>query len=391
VVETDGPVTRHYRNVSDMGRIDDHVWFRLVPMSPEPCSVDAHLHLSCTDIDTIAHNKERARLKRRLVHERNRCLQRPAPPMMWDQPTVPACPSTFDVLPHLPDVLFLSILDGHPRDARLLFYADTHTYLIDGRRSNGSVTGLIHEYAHPFEEDTIIHKMISGSKWPRVGYLAHSRFNAIVDRLLDLAETPHLVALLQADVVCEEDLCAAVRSEWAISMQCQMVLDMLAMTPPEIKAAWETNRVQASNAGTWMHWCFEAWLNRVPIPEVGPEFRLFLQFISTLGDLKAFRTEWTIFGDEEWLAGSIDFIAERSNQTLVIFDWKRSKGLRGKYTNRFQQMKPPFDQLPDCQGMHYRVQLNAYKYLIEKYYGRVVSAMYVVCEALITQSMRLLL
>ena len=42
-------------------------------------------------------------------------------------------------------------------------------------------------------------------------------------------------------------------------------------------------------------------------------------------------------------------------------------------------MKSPLDHLDDCQGMHYRVQLNIYKYILETYYGFTVAAMYVVC------------
>ena len=40
-----------------------------------------------------------------------------------------------------------------------------------------------------------------------------------------------------------------------------------------------------------------------------------------------FRTEWAIFSDAECLAGSIDFVARQQDGRLVLFDWKRSKGL----------------------------------------------------------------
>ena len=42
-------------------------------------------------------------------------------------------------------------------------------------------------------------------------------------------------------------------------------------------------------------------------------------------------------------------------------------------------MRNGLEHLQDCRGVHYRLQLNAYKYIIEKYYGRRVSAMKVVC------------
>lgn len=35
----------------------------------------------------------------------------------------------------------------------------------------------------------------------------------------------------------------------------------------------------------------------------------------------------------------------------------------------------PFDEYDDCDGVKYMVQLNVYKYLLEKYYGLTVSSM----------------
>ena len=70
---------------------------------------------------------------------------------------------------------------------------------------------------------------------------------------------------------------------------------------------------------------YQAWLNRVPADVESHEMTLFLKFVRTLEGLTAFRTEWTIYGEGERLAGSIDFVAEDKHGNLVIFDWKRSK------------------------------------------------------------------
>jgi RecB family endonuclease NucS len=43
--------------------------------------------------------------------------------------------------------------------------------------------------------------------------------------------------------------------------------------------------------------------------------------------LTAYRSEWVVWGDEEWLAGCIDFVAMQPDGHLVIIDWKRSKAL----------------------------------------------------------------
>ncbi len=106
---------------------------------------------------------------------------------------------------------------------------------------------------------------------------------------------------------------------------------------------------------------------------------MFLRYIGTLCGLTVYRTEWCIFGDEERLAGSVDMVATNSDGDLILFDWKRSTNLRHKYINPFQRMLPPLQHLEDCQGYHYRLQLNCYRYLIQKYYGFRVAGMRVVC------------
>ena len=93
----------------------------------------------------------------------------------------------------------------------------------------------------------------------------------------------------------------------------------------------------------------------------------------------AYRTEWAINGCEESIAGSIDFVAKAADGTFMIVDWKRCKQLKTKYTNPFSGMLPPLSHLPDCAGQHYRLQLNCYRFLLQKYYGMVVSEMLVVC------------
>jgi hypothetical protein len=72
----------------------------------------------------------------------------------------------------------------------------------------------------------------------------------------------------------------------------------------------------------------QAWLNRVPVAEDSEEMQLFLGFIKACGGLTAYRTEWMLFSESHRLAGSIDFVAMDCDQNLVLFDWKRSKGLR---------------------------------------------------------------
>ena len=62
-------------------------------------------------------------------------------------------------------------------------------------------------------------------------------------------------------------------------------------------------------------------------------------------------------------------------------DWKRSEKLPSKYNSYGKYMAHPIDKIQDCQGEHYRLQLNMYKWILERYYDKRVKAMKVVSTA----------
>ncbi|CAK0832930.1 unnamed protein product [Prorocentrum cordatum] len=169
--------------------------------------------------------------------------------------------------------------------------------------------------------------------------------------------------LLVSHAACDAEICAEVK----------------ATARAEIVEKWRLGKEGAARRGTWMLWTFEARLNRVTVPRDAVEFQLFLKFLGALRGLAAFRAEWAIFAEREGLAGSIDFAARDSAGSLCICDWKRAKNFRSKFTNPWDIMKFPLGLLPDCQGNHYQVQLNIYRWMLERYYGARVAAMYVVC------------
>ncbi|CAE8656395.1 unnamed protein product [Polarella glacialis] len=241
--------------------------------------------------------------------------------------TIPEPPVDFvhGIIPAVEGSL-LKNMHLHIRDNALTFEPVAHKYSINGVPTMGSVTGLLHDFVNEFNADTAFQMMRRSRNWPRAEYLQ----------------------------------------------------DGLPMTDEQIKSKWEHNRVDAANQGTYMHLTFELYLNRWTISNYSVEMNIFLKYLSTLDGLTAYRTEWMIYGEGLNLAGSIDFVATRSDGALVLFDWKRTKELHTKYSNRFQSMTGPLSHLADCAGMHYRLQLNVYRYILEKYYGQKVHSMFVV-------------
>ncbi|CAK0852490.1 unnamed protein product [Prorocentrum cordatum] len=304
----------------------------------------------------------------------------PLPPVGWPSTQVPQVPRDFSLeLPRLPKIRLLERLNARPRDAQLHFVEESHSYYIRGVRTHGSVTGLIHEYSRGFDAVAVIEKMRSGRNWPRPDYLRCPRPEYALAKLRTMPEAARLHDLLVSRGACDAEICAEVKATARAAPHLACLMESLSLSDQEIAEKRRMNKEEAARRGTWMHWTFEAHLNRVPVPRDAVEFQLFSKFLGALRGLAAFRTEWAIFAEHEGLAGSIDLVARDSAGSLYIYDWKRAKSLRSKFTNQWDNMKFPLSRLPDCQGNHYRAQLNIYRLMLEHCYGARVAAMSAVC------------
>jgi hypothetical protein len=224
----------------------------------------------------------------------------------------------------------LAVKNAHPRDERISFEEETHTYTIDGTKEGWtSCTGFIHGFFGAFDADAVIKKMMRSSKWPESKYYG--------------------------------------------------------MTAEAIKKQWADSGAEASEAGTRMHLDIEHYNNAEPVgnlagdewtPNPGPEWEYFLEY-ERKHRLKhgfvPFRTEWLVFKEDIKLAGSIDMLYMKPDGTLAIYDWKRAKDM--KFENPYQSGRYPLDHLPDTNYWHYSLQLNIYRRMIEEFYGYTVSEM----------------
>jgi hypothetical protein len=232
----------------------------------------------------------------------------------------------------------LSSINTHPRDEHIKFVEKTHKYYVNGScEGNISCTGFVHEFFGHFNPKEIIAKM---------------RRNPV---------------------------------KWAASKY-------FGKTDEEIIGEWNANGKAASEAGTAMHLAIEQFLHGAPeqiAPEIKetPEWRYFIKFWEDCGhDLEPYRSEWEVFTDDLVpfkgerkikLCGSIDMIFRRkSDGKFVIYDWKRSKEIKAE--NPFGSGLAPMDHLPDTNYWHYTLQLNVYKWILEKYYGLEVADLYLV-------------
>lgn len=218
----------------------------------------------------------------------------------------------------------LSKINHHPRDDLIVFDEGPHIYTVNGDSNYTSVTTWIHSHFKHFDADKVIKQMMASKKWSQNKY-----FNK---------------------------------------------------TPEEIKAIWEANRDEAAKAGTKMHYDIECYYNSVAVDNSSVEFSYFMNFVRDHPHLKPYRTEWMVWDEELRLAGSIDmvFFDERSS-SLMIYDWKRSREIiRNKQFEEYSTTEC-ISHLPDTNFWHYSLQLNTYKAILEKNYGKKVTDLRLVC------------
>ena len=229
---------------------------------------------------------------------------------------------------------------AHPRDRFIRFYNRGHKYEIscDPESKYTSVTTWNHKHFPKFDADAVIQNIFKSKAWgPDHKY-------------------------------------------WGMSAD-------------EIKNSWKSNGEAVSGAGTNLHERIENFMNdkrftfqytQKELYEIynsdnkgkvdeQVEWEYFLQFVKDHPELKPYRTEWMIFDEDLKLAGSIDMVYENPDGTLSIYDWKRSKEIsKVNNWNKFAT-NPLICHMPDSNFWHYALQLNTYKAILERKYGKTVT------------------
>lgn len=249
--------------------------------------------------------------------------------VMTEQPTEqpteepPSAPPSEKKAP--PD--YLARLNAHERDQYIIFDEGPHEYTVHGKKGYTSVTTWNHSLFSHFDEDKQIKSILKNRKWkndPEYKYYKK--------------------------------------------------------TPEEIKHMWDTNRNEASQAGTKMHFDIECYYNKVDVSNNSIEFSYFMNFARDYAHLEAYRTEWCVYDEELKLSGSIDMVfRDKNTGEFYIYDWKRSRGIDYESYGDKCSHVACISHLPDCNFWHYSLQLNTYRFMLEKNYGFKIKGMYLVC------------
>lgn len=156
----------------------------------------------------------------------------------------------------------------------------------------------------------------------------------------------------------------------------------LGMSPDELKQLWDKKGRKARDLGTAMHARIENhYLGNDDVP--GPndtEYAHFLEF-EHRHTLRPYRTEWPVFSEKYRIAGTIDFLECRDG-VYNIWDWKRSSKLISPdgeiiSTNPYGKCGcGPAAGVPDTSYHHYSLQLSLYTAILAMEYGLKVSSLH---------------
>jgi hypothetical protein len=210
---------------------------------------------------------------------------------------------------------YLAKKNSHERDSRIVFFEGPHIYEIDGQQGFTSVTTWNHTHFSSFNSDEIIDNMIKKGKLNDPNHKYYRK------------------------------------------------------TREEILEIWDKNRIEASSAGTKMHYNIECFYNNMDVSDTSIEYEYFMKFRNDNLNLEAYRTEWNVFHEEMKLSGSIDMLyKDTNNEEFYIYDWKRSKGIEFESGFGKTSTTKCIKHIPDTNFWHYSLQLNVYrKILFEKY------------------------
>lgn len=154
--------------------------------------------------------------------------------------------------------------------------------------------------------------------------------------------------------------------------------ELYGKTKEEIEHLWSQKNKKAIEEGVILHNDIENYLNKEPVENNTVEFLYFQNFLRE-HILNVYRTEWAVYDESLKLAGTIDMCSINPNGTLSLYDWKRAKAIKKiNYYKKYSTLET-LHYFDDTNFNHYALQLNLYKFILEKNYNFKVSSMYLVC------------
>jgi len=219
-----------------------------------------------------------------------------------------------------------------PREDRVQFDEEAHTYTIDGATAPRSVTGLLNIYENRFDPERALSAMQNGQSW---------------------------------ESICEN-----------------FEMRGLGVTNKDFLDRWTKAGEVGRMRGHLLHFHCECLANSIPVQEPhSPDFQQAQDMFKWLLDrgMKPYRAEVNIFHVGLRCGGQPDLLLLDAHGRIVIVDWKRTKKL--SMENDHATFKYPLNHLPDCSYYRYALQVNLYRYILTSEYMVTAGSMFLaVCH-----------
>lgn len=138
--------------------------------------------------------------------------------------------------------------------------------------------------------------------------------------------------------------------------------------------------IEQKEAGTKLHLNIQKYYNGIPFKDTSIEFKHFKKFVKEFPMLRPYRTEWSIFDTDLLICGTADIVFTDDKNEFHLYDWKRSNNKTifsrdPDIINNFFQ-----NEIVKTKSRHiiHALQLNIYKYILEKNYGIQIKSMCIV-------------
>lgn len=131
----------------------------------------------------------------------------------------------------------------------------------------------------------------------------------------------------------------------------------------QIRREWDIKKIRAQRRGTAYHKKKEDELRNKAVHKYNevPHYKGTTNILDEADN--AVFPELLVYNKEYQIAGQID-LAVKTGKEIQLLDYKTNKAI--KTNNPYQNMLPPIEHLEDCSLIHYYLQLNLYRFIIEE-------------------------
>lgn len=258
----------------------------------------------------------------------------------------------------------LALLNKNIRDDNILFTPQYHKYQLLSKPNIPikSVTSLIHSMFKPFNAGVIIQKMRQNSQ-----KFSESKYSSMTDEEIKNQWSSEAKVASTKGTETHKQIEDYYDLFFTKILECRemrrKLLDdgMVLLSHPEITKKDIDRHLAVLSELDESTLLIETKNDSV-------EFKQFLSFTNSIKlKLVPYRTEWSIYIEDLNLAGQLDILYRiKGTDTFALYDWKRSKEI--KMENTFEKGLGCLSHLDNCNFIHYSLQLNIYKYILENYY-----------------------